>query len=666
MVLINGVKYACERCIRGHRVTTCTHTDQPLTMIKPKGRPASQCQHCRDQRKLKNLHTSCTCGKKGKSPGMHLATCMCHKNSHCTCSSATPTSSSKSKSASNGNIHHLTASEKAKKKSLISAANTEIKRKVSLNNGSSSSNNSSPVNSTLKSAPTGSGLDNIAGGANDGYVIEDIAIPFDVSNGFFDLFSSPGSNDPYNNSVNGSSQNFNGSTQNFSNSTQNFNGSSQNFNDSTHSSVIKAMQGDRSTSSSPSIPNNSELINDLNSNRSLKVDMTGLDAPQFSPKELDLANNMFPLFPLVGSASFEDDRTQPLLSLPQSDDGTSSVEDTTRNFIDKKISSPTNLGRKNSNKRSSLSHMNPHQPKPLRPTPHSNLGSTVSSNSSYSNIQSSNLHAPPTSNNAMTTHASSHNHATTSSANSSTHYHPIRPKRPESVLSIASNSSNRSFDIGQNVQNPIYLSGTLPNASNSAAFPPSTNYSHYDLNGTYNSSTIGVSNSVVEDNTSELQHFGRSGLGSSTSSTNITPSIPPQKKEEYDILYYENLFSDGNPNTNNEALSSSSSFVNFFGASQAQSRQNNQLPPQQEEMNLFDLNFGQKQEQAPEAPIQPRLQDNKTSLDDFNDVTVGSGSIPPPQIPLDYELSIPMFNDFATSFDSKSPNDYKTSNDLQF
>jgi len=87
MVLINGVKYACERCIRGHRVTTCTHTDQPLTMIKPKGRPATQCQHCRDQRKNKNLHIVCTCGKKGKSPGMHLALCQCHKNSHCTCSS---------------------------------------------------------------------------------------------------------------------------------------------------------------------------------------------------------------------------------------------------------------------------------------------------------------------------------------------------------------------------------------------------------------------------------------------------------------------------------------------------------------------------------------------------------------------------------------------------
>ena len=63
MVLINGVKYACERCIRGHRVTTCNHTDQPLMMIKPKGRPSTTCNHCKELRKNKNANPSgmCTC-----------------------------------------------------------------------------------------------------------------------------------------------------------------------------------------------------------------------------------------------------------------------------------------------------------------------------------------------------------------------------------------------------------------------------------------------------------------------------------------------------------------------------------------------------------------------------------------------------------------------------
>ncbi|GAV49974.1 hypothetical protein ZYGR_0S01070 [Zygosaccharomyces rouxii] len=68
MVLINGVKYACERCIRGHRVTTCNHTDQPLMMIKPKGRPSTTCDHCKELRKNKNANPSgmCTCGRLEK------------------------------------------------------------------------------------------------------------------------------------------------------------------------------------------------------------------------------------------------------------------------------------------------------------------------------------------------------------------------------------------------------------------------------------------------------------------------------------------------------------------------------------------------------------------------------------------------------------------------
>lgn len=68
MVLINGVKYACERCIRGHRVTTCNHTDQPLMMIKPKGRPSTTCNHCKELRKNKNANPSgvCTCGRLEK------------------------------------------------------------------------------------------------------------------------------------------------------------------------------------------------------------------------------------------------------------------------------------------------------------------------------------------------------------------------------------------------------------------------------------------------------------------------------------------------------------------------------------------------------------------------------------------------------------------------
>ena len=68
MVLINGIKYACERCIRGHRVTTCNHTDQPLMMIKPKGRPSTTCAYCKELRKSKGVTPpgSCTCGRQEK------------------------------------------------------------------------------------------------------------------------------------------------------------------------------------------------------------------------------------------------------------------------------------------------------------------------------------------------------------------------------------------------------------------------------------------------------------------------------------------------------------------------------------------------------------------------------------------------------------------------
>lgn len=39
MILINGVKYSCLECIRGHRSTLCQHDKRPLLLVKRKGRP---------------------------------------------------------------------------------------------------------------------------------------------------------------------------------------------------------------------------------------------------------------------------------------------------------------------------------------------------------------------------------------------------------------------------------------------------------------------------------------------------------------------------------------------------------------------------------------------------------------------------------------------------
>lgn len=66
-------------------MTGCTHTNMPLTMIKPKGRPATQCTHCRESRKSKQLHTKCKCS--GGPVGKHSSTCPCHIDKElCTCS----------------------------------------------------------------------------------------------------------------------------------------------------------------------------------------------------------------------------------------------------------------------------------------------------------------------------------------------------------------------------------------------------------------------------------------------------------------------------------------------------------------------------------------------------------------------------------------------------
>ncbi|KAF8352100.1 transcription factor, partial [Amanita rubescens] len=63
-VLISSKKYACETCIKGHRSSTCKHTDRPLYEIKKKGRPVTQCEHCRELRKTKQVHVKCICEVK--------------------------------------------------------------------------------------------------------------------------------------------------------------------------------------------------------------------------------------------------------------------------------------------------------------------------------------------------------------------------------------------------------------------------------------------------------------------------------------------------------------------------------------------------------------------------------------------------------------------------
>ncbi|KAG0206981.1 hypothetical protein BGX31_002637, partial [Mortierella sp. GBA43] len=64
MVFVNGQKFACATCIKGHRSTTCNHGERPLHEIKKKGRPSTQCPHCKELRKAKHVNARCICGRE--------------------------------------------------------------------------------------------------------------------------------------------------------------------------------------------------------------------------------------------------------------------------------------------------------------------------------------------------------------------------------------------------------------------------------------------------------------------------------------------------------------------------------------------------------------------------------------------------------------------------
>lgn len=132
MVFIDGIKYACDRCIRGHRVSSCKHTDQPLTMIKPKGRPTTQCSHCRENRKSKQLHTKCLCGHK---QGPHSSSCPCYMDADlCTC---TKKKTGLRRTASNPPVSASTPESLSSSTSTVTTVNTPASNNNNNNNISS-------------------------------------------------------------------------------------------------------------------------------------------------------------------------------------------------------------------------------------------------------------------------------------------------------------------------------------------------------------------------------------------------------------------------------------------------------------------------------------------------------------------------------------------------
>ncbi|KAH8554761.1 hypothetical protein BGW37DRAFT_420661, partial [Umbelopsis sp. PMI_123] len=46
---------------QGHRSSRCTHSNRALLPIRRKGRPATQCEACREKRKTRHIHIKCLC-----------------------------------------------------------------------------------------------------------------------------------------------------------------------------------------------------------------------------------------------------------------------------------------------------------------------------------------------------------------------------------------------------------------------------------------------------------------------------------------------------------------------------------------------------------------------------------------------------------------------------
>ncbi|GAA5980444.1 hypothetical protein JCM11641_003396 [Rhodosporidiobolus odoratus] len=59
-MIIDGVKYSCDACTKGHRQANCTHADRPLTEVRKRGRPQTACAQCRIARTDRNSHRTCT------------------------------------------------------------------------------------------------------------------------------------------------------------------------------------------------------------------------------------------------------------------------------------------------------------------------------------------------------------------------------------------------------------------------------------------------------------------------------------------------------------------------------------------------------------------------------------------------------------------------------
>ncbi|KAJ2784213.1 copper-binding transcription factor [Coemansia javaensis] len=77
MIIKDGQKYACAQCIRGHRASNCSHEDRPLKAVRGKGRPPTQCDKCRELRRIRKVHVKCVCAEVAAAPAAAPAADQC-------------------------------------------------------------------------------------------------------------------------------------------------------------------------------------------------------------------------------------------------------------------------------------------------------------------------------------------------------------------------------------------------------------------------------------------------------------------------------------------------------------------------------------------------------------------------------------------------------------
>ncbi|CAG8626433.1 8019_t:CDS:2, partial [Scutellospora calospora] len=59
-----GGGYLLQTIYTSHRSSSCNHQDRQLIEIKRKGRPITQCDHCRELRKTHKIHVKCNCNER--------------------------------------------------------------------------------------------------------------------------------------------------------------------------------------------------------------------------------------------------------------------------------------------------------------------------------------------------------------------------------------------------------------------------------------------------------------------------------------------------------------------------------------------------------------------------------------------------------------------------